>query len=448
MEFFASLKRIFGTHFYSLSKLNVSRSELDRYKEIDPSIPGDKWGDSDAFSMGELTIYPKRLLGQGTYGSVYYGTINQGSDQPEMEVVVKITARSLKAPKSFKEEVYAESIMSVDPHCRHHAVCMYAAFKSKMGFYSHPGFNYLIVYEKMDGDLSNLFDILYQSALIPNYTDEDKMQIALYIGVHMSYDLTATHGAGLIHKDIKPGNFLYKVDEGNRLRIKLGDYGLACGDLDKLAPPMTNVWTRSFDSDRTEFLQCGITGTLWYMPREIVEIARQIKSQQLLVVPQLPLSAHRFADVYATALSFLNCLVYMRLFDEVASEPPHSVPVRKFLLSSGPFSSPRIVALCQKYSSLALLWEMLELLIIRTTLDSFASYDTPTEHLLYRFCAAAQELKVHPDTIADMIFTGMEVEKPAIESFTPPPRTITELQTDIEMVPTVEFFTEHEHGMV
>jgi serine/threonine protein kinase len=44
----------------------------------------------------------------------------------------------------------------------------------------------------------------------------------LMSGVH------ALHGAGYVHRDIKPGNLLYTQESGQRVLIKLIDYGLAC----------------------------------------------------------------------------------------------------------------------------------------------------------------------------------------------------------------------------
>jgi serine/threonine protein kinase len=185
---------------------------------------------------GDLVILAHGWIGGGAYGKAYRAIVLDRENR-EVPVVVKITFMAYsKPPQSFISELLAMRINSADPYCTNYAVCLYSAFRSTFGSVyleeeEHRGAFYGIVMEEMDGDLEHLCIGLAPIAN-PTVTAEQRLMALVYIELHMLYDLLKLYVRGFMHNDVKPENFLYKLEarEGGDYiyRIKLSDFGLAC----------------------------------------------------------------------------------------------------------------------------------------------------------------------------------------------------------------------------
>lgn len=120
---------------------------------------------------------------------------------------------------------------------------------------------------------------------------------AVSIALQLLDGLAVAHEAGLMHRDVKPGNVFVTSDRGKRPFIKLIDFGLA-----KVVPP------RGFHDDDGSNEITGmdaIPGTPFYMTPEQLCGARDIDQR---------------VDVWAVGLTFFEMLVGHRLYDSESYE--------------------------------------------------------------------------------------------------------------------------------
>lgn len=287
-------------------------------------------GEEQTFiTIGPLRFRYDKALGGGTYGSVCEGVITRPDKQPGIKIVVKIPmAPSSRISDDFATEIYISSLMSVEGFCLQNGVCMHSVIKTRLPAIKpkpleasdvkkitrSAGEYYLMIYERLDGDLEALYKNYLPKFNIQSIYGHERIrciQIALYIGIYMLYDISLMHDKRIYNRDLKPANFLYKFDDQQRLRIKISDYGLACGDTTstKFTTLLDDKWKKKYNiKPESGIFGCYITGTALYLPYE----SRVRTLEGTTAVPYF--SYHRYNDIFAALVTFMQSLVAMGLF--------------------------------------------------------------------------------------------------------------------------------------
>ena len=144
----------------------------------------------------------QRILGRGG-AAVVYLALQESLDR---RVAVKVLRRDVEDPKvwrEFRREAHTIARLSSHPH----VVTVYTAGRSAIG---QP---YLVTEFLDRGSLGDV--IAAEGPMRP-------VEVAS-VGVAVADALTVAHEAGILHRDVKPGNVLL----GHDGRIKLGDFGIA-----------------------------------------------------------------------------------------------------------------------------------------------------------------------------------------------------------------------------
>ena len=107
------------------------------------------------------------------------------------------------------------------------AAAFYAKFDDRSG--ASVG-RAVIVMELMDDSVSDMGDFIAAAAAPGPGVNEMRMFYYLTTCMSMVADVAHLHSRGVIHSDIKPGNFLVKWDMGDLKlpRVKISDLGLSC----------------------------------------------------------------------------------------------------------------------------------------------------------------------------------------------------------------------------
>jgi serine/threonine-protein kinase len=143
----------------------------------------------------------ERLLGRGGMASVYLAH----DDELDRTVALKVPAEELEADKTFRARFLREARLAsrlVHPN----VVQVHDAGEDERGLF--------IVLEYVEGE--TLADELARRGRLP------APEVA-ELGVEIAAALDAAHGAGLVHRDVKPQNIMRARDGST----KLGDFGIA-----------------------------------------------------------------------------------------------------------------------------------------------------------------------------------------------------------------------------
>jgi serine/threonine protein kinase len=182
-------------------------------------------------------------LGAGGMGEVYTAR----DTRLERTVAVKILPRHLSVNEQFKQRFDREA--KVISGLSHPNIC--ALFD--VG--NANGVDYLVM-EYLEGE--TLFERLAKGALPPAET--------LRLGMQIADALAAAHRAGVVHRDLKPGNVML-----TRTGVKLLDFGLAkAGGATDAADSVTAMHTAA-GSGEPLTKEGSILGTFQYMAPEQLE---------------------------------------------------------------------------------------------------------------------------------------------------------------------------------
>ncbi|GMT20692.1 hypothetical protein PFISCL1PPCAC_11989 [Pristionchus fissidentatus] len=223
------------------------------------------------FSPPPFTFDDRRLIGEGSFGKVFFGTLTD-SNKP---ICVKVTKDALDHSFEREFELLAKLIGK-------------EAIIQTFG-YSDTGSFRCIVLERADGALEHLLNL-------PRHTLGLPMQTVLDLVGDLAKAMTVLFEMKVAHRDIKPMNILYFVDKdspriGDRYKFKLCDFGggrsvadieysfqTIGGTLHYMAPQMLTRYLRSHDkpsmnAEKTDLWSLGvtlhrcITGRLPFDPR-------------------------------------------------------------------------------------------------------------------------------------------------------------------------------------
>ena len=160
-------------------------------------------GRTDGFRLGQYRILER--IGRGGMGRVF---------KAEHETMKRIVALKVLAPDLVKTErarrMFEREVRAVARLHHPNIVTAYDANQS--------GDRHYLVMEYVDGP--NLFDLVKETGPLPvGQACEFVRQAA--VGLHYAFE------AGLVHRDIKPGNLLVQRSGERGWLLKISDFGLA-----------------------------------------------------------------------------------------------------------------------------------------------------------------------------------------------------------------------------
>jgi serine/threonine protein kinase len=262
------------------------------------------------------SYYLQRLIGRGSFGSVYEAIhIPDGS-----QVALKVIPIVPGVKQAYEAEVAAYKVLSSRGECSPYVVCLL-----DYGFYNprsqttppeeQPRANgrdlipvsersqkvlqsaYYLASEQMDGDMQDFIEIS-----VDGWTSHPQAFIEMATSFIVGLDYI--HQKGMAHRDIKPANMFYTFPEESegiagdlesylanydgdfRIRYRYGDLGFACTD----ASHATEISTDGVQPCKTE------NHTPFYFSPEGVQFQRQRRRELVLFIAQK-------ADIWALGVS-------------------------------------------------------------------------------------------------------------------------------------------------
>jgi len=196
-------------------------------------------------------------LGSGGMGAVY-GAKQMTIDR---EVAVKILRGDLMSNEHIRERFRREAEI--------------------IGKLRHPNTIQLIDYGETDDGLALMvMELLVGAPLNERLKDSGPMTVpeAIQIGIDVSSSLAEAHEAGLVHRDLKPGN-IFLVAVGGQMHAKVLDFGIA----------------RILDEEATRITSTGqVFGTPRYMSPEQGMATGEVDAR---------------SDLYSLGLIIYECMV-------------------------------------------------------------------------------------------------------------------------------------------
>ncbi|MDI1448530.1 serine/threonine-protein kinase [Polyangium sp. 6x1] len=127
-----------------------------------------------------------------------------------------------------------------------------------------------------------------------------QVDVALRIAAQVCVGLAAAHAAGVVHRDIKPGNLFLARREGGAIVVKILDFGLA--KIRRLPPdPSTSAAPLALSAPQLSMTETGqLLGSPLYMSPEQLDGAKGVDAR---------------SDLFSLAVT---------LFAMLAGKPPHA----------------------------------------------------------------------------------------------------------------------------
>src|SRR5215472_4617038 len=239
-------------------------------------------------------------LGAGGMGEVYHARDARLDRTVAIKILPQHLSSSAELRARFEREARAASALN-HPHICH----LY-----DIG--SQDGIAYLVM-EYLEGE--SLADRLHKGAL--------PLKQTLQIGAQIAEALAPAHRAGILHRDLKPGNVMLTAGGA-----KLLDFGLAkkspslAGGVSGLTPSTPTMTIAELSSPAKALTQQGsIVGTIQYMAPELLQGAE--------------------ADVRSDIFS-LGCVLYEMLTGRRAFEGKSQLSVLTAILEKNPDPVSRV----------------------------------------------------------------------------------------------------------
>jgi serine/threonine-protein kinase len=208
-----------------------------------------------------------RAIGRGGMGEVY--------EAMQVQLARRVALKTIRADLAAKPELLARFRREAESA----AALGHPNLVQVTDFYSAPGEAPFLVMEILDG--STLKDVLEKEGRI-------EPQRAAFIGVQLLAGLAAAHRAGIVHRDVKPGNVFLQSTTAMRDLVKVLDFGVAKLALEAI--PGAQAMTQAGE----------VLGTLSYMAPE-------------QGISGAPIDAR--TDIFAVGATLFHALAGVRPFD-------------------------------------------------------------------------------------------------------------------------------------
>jgi serine/threonine protein kinase len=170
-------------------------------------------------SRGPLKVKKIKKIGSGGYGEVFQVELLNKDDAPKYFPKTKLALKvmtDLDSNRAFEYEqkIMDEIVKEYGKKCAPHILCYFDISQDEEG-------RFYLLSEMMDGDIydytrKNKMDI------------DQKMKLLLQLSKQALNGLKELFALGLLHRDIKAENILFKKDPKGNLKFKLIDFGLSC----------------------------------------------------------------------------------------------------------------------------------------------------------------------------------------------------------------------------
>ena len=171
-------------------------------------------------SRGPLKIKKLKKIGSGGYGEVFQAEVLNKKETPKYfpkstKFAVKIMT-DLESNRAFEYEqkIMDEIVKEYGKKCAPHILCYFDISKDEEG-------RFYLLSELMDGDL-------YDYTRKKEMDIDQKMKLLVQVAKQSLAGLQELLKLGLLHRDIKAENILFKEGPKGQLKFKLIDFGLSC----------------------------------------------------------------------------------------------------------------------------------------------------------------------------------------------------------------------------
>lgn len=199
----------------------------------------------------KLHIKVEKELGKGAYGTVYQ------IDLKGKKLALKVVDKSkFSKPESIQREMkIIQKLLQVYPKCKGspNLLCYKDIYEDQKNLY--------FVSDLMEGEL---FDYL-QSDDYDKLNICDKVNMMWKIITKILYGLETLHQAGIVHRDIKMENILFRKPKKGPIQFKISDFGLSClieectwGNGTLVYLPPQSIFGRQKQTVRDDFYALGV----------------------------------------------------------------------------------------------------------------------------------------------------------------------------------------------